>query len=195
MKYYLEITLLPNVEVGVNFLLSKVLQQIHLSLVELQDDHNQVPIGISFPNYLVSERDISLGVKLRLFANDEDTLAKVKISHWLVRLRDYVHITSIRPVPVKKITGYAVYKREQPRESKERLARRYAKRKGVDYEQGLELYRNTKTQFIKLPFIKIKSLSSQHSFRLYINKISVPSAINDKFGTYGLSSISSVPEF
>jgi CRISPR-associated protein (Cas_Csy4). len=66
----LEITLLPNPEVGKNFLWSKVFQQIHLGLVEMQDDQARVPIGLSFPEYITGEKYSVLGGKLRLLAKD-----------------------------------------------------------------------------------------------------------------------------
>ena len=71
MRFYCEITLLPNPEVNLNFLWSKVFQQIHLGLVEMQDEQRRVPIGISFPEYVIGEKYSVLGDKLRLFAQDE----------------------------------------------------------------------------------------------------------------------------
>lgn len=56
MRFYCEITLLPNPEVNLNFLWSKAFQQIHLGLVEMQDDRKQVPIGVGFPEYMIGEK-------------------------------------------------------------------------------------------------------------------------------------------
>ena len=215
MKSYLEITLLPNPEVGVNFLWSKVFQQIHLGLVEIQDDQGQVLIGLSFPEYVIGDKYSLLGSKLRLFANDEGMLNQFDAVKWLARLSDYVHCTSIRPVP-EKIIGYAIYQREQPKTNPERLARRYAKRHGVDFDTALNglvdlkstekpLNADFKIQFrycemtkknISSPFIRLKSMSSEQVFCLWIKKISADtqsSATN--FSSYGLSTISTVPEF
>lgn len=136
MNYYLEITLLPNYEINLFNLWSKTFQQIHLGLVEMQDDQKQVPIGISFPEYKNGEKFGVLGSKLRLLAPDEASLMRFDASKWLTRLSDYVHYTSIRPVP-DSIKGFAVYHREQPKTGRERLARRYAKRHNLDYETVL----------------------------------------------------------
>jgi CRISPR-associated endonuclease Csy4 len=204
MKSYLEITLLPNPEVGVNFLWSKVFQQIHLGLVEIQDDQGQVPIGLSFPEYVIGDKYSILGSKLRLFANDEAVLKQFDAVKWLTRLSDYVHSTSIQPVP-EKIIGYAIYRREQPKTNPERLARRYARRLAerekraevkADYENALTIYSKRNYQSINSPFIRLKSLSSDNNFCLWIKKIPVDiQASTANFSSYGLSSVSSVPEF
>ena len=99
----------------------------------------RVPIGVSFPEYVIGEKYSVLGGKLRLFAQDEATLAQFDAAKWLSRLSDYVHCTSIRPLP-ERLTGYAIYQREQPKTNKERLARRYAKRHNIDYDTALLHY-------------------------------------------------------
>ena len=213
MKFYLEITLLPNPEVGINFLWSKVFQQIHLGLVGMQDEQGGVPIGVAFPEYVLGDKYSVLGGKLRLFAEHEATLSQFNASNWLVRLSDYVHCISIRPVP-EKLSGYATYQREQPKTSKERLARRYAKRHGMDLETALhstiDLTAKSppnaayKTQFryydmpqkaVTTPFIRLQSLSSGQTFCLWIKKTMVAEPIGAVFNSYGLSAISTVPEF
>lgn len=213
MKSYLEITLLPNPEVGINFLWSKVFQQIHLGLVEIQDDQGHVPVGISFPDYVTGEKFSLLGSKLRLFAMDEATLIQFNAGKWLSRLSDYVHCTSIRPLP-EKLMGYAIYQREQPKTNKERLARRYAKRHNIDYETALNStidltahlnpnpeykmqfrYSDMPQRNVSTPFIRLKSLSSDTAFCLWIKKTVTAEPTGTAFSTYGLSAASTVPEF
>ena len=194
MGFYCEITLLPNPEVNINFLWSKVFQQIHLGLVEIQDDQGRVPIGVSFPEYVVGEKYSVLGGKCRLFAPDEATLARFNAAKWLVRLNDYVHCTGIRPVP-EKLAGYAVYQRQQPKTNKERLARRYAGRHSVDYDTALMRYNSMAHQTITAPFIRLKSLSGNQVFCLWIKKTVVVEPSGSTFSSYGLSAESSVPEF
>ncbi len=195
MKYYIEMTLLDNPDLNLFSLWSKVFQQIHLGLVEIQDDQGQVPIGLSFPEYVIGEKYSLLGSKLRLFANDEAGLKQFDAVKWLARLSDYVHCTSIRPVP-EKLIGYATYQREQPKTNPERLARRYARRHNVEYEIALTLYSKKNYQAINSPFIRLKSLSSDNNFCLWIKKIRVDTqSSTTKFSRYGLSSVSTVPEF
>ncbi len=213
MGFYCEITLLPNPEVNSHFLWSKVYQQLHLGLVELQDGQKQVLIGISFPEYKVGEKFSLLGEKCRLFAQDEAILMQFNAGKWLARLSDYVHCTSIRPVP-DKVIGYATYQRVQPKTNKERLARRYAKRHQLDFETALNGTVNLtgdsqpsaayKSQFrycdmlpkpIPLPFIRLKSLSSEQTFCLWIKKTEASQPSGSSFNSYGLSATTTVPEF
>ena len=214
MNYYQEISLLPNFEINLFKLWSETFQQIHFGLVEVQDGQKRVPIGVSFPEYKMGEKFAVLGSKLRLFAPDETVLAQFDANKWLAQLCNYVHCTSIRQVP-DDVKGYAVYRRDQPKSSKERLARRYAKRHGLDYETtlngnvklsvkpqtGMECekmlmsYSEMPHKTITSPFIRLKSLSNGNLFCLWIKKSKMENRGNGTFSTYGLSSTSTVPEF
>ena len=48
MKYYQEVTLLPNEEITPNFLWSKVYNQLHLALADVKNKNGIDGIGISF---------------------------------------------------------------------------------------------------------------------------------------------------
>ena len=212
MKHYLEITLLPNNELNLLNLWSSVFQQIHLGLVEMQDGENTVPIGLSLPEYKMGERFGILGGKLRLFAPDESALAQFDAVKWLSRLSDYVHCTGIRTVP-EKLAGYSIYKRVQPKNNPERLARRYAKRHNLDLDSALNETVNLQalrgdagypTEFrycdmpkpeLGLPYIRLKSLSGGQSFCLWIEKTSAAQPMAGGFSCYGLSTSATVPEF
>jgi CRISPR-associated endonuclease Csy4 len=212
MRCYLEITLLPNPEINLNFLWAKVFPQIHLGLVEMQDENKNVPIGLSFPEYGLGRKSGVLGGKCRLFAGDEAILERFDARKRLARLSDYVHCTGIRPVPAK-LLGHAIYRRRQPKTNPERLARRYAKRHGLDFETALNAtvrvrpegrdvgyqtafrYCEMPRQPVPLPFIRLKSLSSEKSFCLWIEKSAVAEPVAGGFSCYGLSARSTVPEF
>jgi len=114
MNYYLDITLLPDADIGLHFLWEKVYQQIHLGLVEIQDADGNVPIGVAFPCY--DEQKLQLGNKLRLLAESENLLERFNAPQWLSRLSDYMHLTSIRNVPNRSQT-HASYHRIQPKSS------------------------------------------------------------------------------
>ena len=193
MKSYLEITLKPQPEILLYFLWEKVYQQVHLALVEIQDADGKVVVGSSFPEY---DYDLhQLGSKLRLFAPSEENLESLNIQKWLCRLTDYVHITSIRDVP-KNITEYAFFKRIQTKSSNARLARRKAKREGISLDDALLALKKHKEQISKVPYIHIKSLSSDERYRLMIGCVGAKeSSKMVNFSTYGLSSTSSVPMF
>lgn len=212
MRFYLEITLLPNPEVGLNFLWSKVFQQLHLSFVEAQNAEKRVPIGIGFPKYRVGDKSFGLGAKCRLFAEDLATLDRYVAAQRLVRLSDYVHCTGIRPVP-DKLLGYAIYRRRHPKTNPERLARRYARRHGLDLEHAFSTTVKLREQAsntaypksfrycdmlkpsVALPFIRLQSLSGGQTFCLWIDKIQATVPMAGGFNAYGLSSVATVPEF
>ena len=204
MKFYQEITLIDQAEISPYFIWSKLYTQLHIALAEIKDDSDKVGIGASFPQYIFEEKvenqkaRINLGNKLRLFAESEADLKKLDIRKWLERLEDYVHITSIREVP-SDIKGYAIYKRKQVKTNAQRLARHRVKRGDIGFDEALARYSNvvTKTNF---PYIEMKSLStsdqqSEKRFKLFIEKQPAEKTETQVFSTYGLSSVSSVPEF
>ncbi|UJP05468.1 MAG: type I-F CRISPR-associated endoribonuclease Cas6/Csy4 [Nitrosomonas sp.] len=218
MEYYQEITLMPNADIDQYFLWSKTFQQIHLGLVEMQDDQKRAPIGVSFPEYKSGEKCGVLGSKLRLFAPNEATLLQFDAGKWLIRLTDYVHCTGVRAVP-SAVKSYAIYQREQPKTNRERLARRYARRDAKHhnldhgialnsevtlsarlegnaiYEQAMIRYRDMPHRTVATPFIRLKSLHSGHTFCLWIKKRAIDHYYNGTFSTYGFSATSTVPEF
>lgn len=228
MKLYQEITVIPNHDIDNHFIWSKLLTQIHLGLVSIQDENKKSPIGISFPEYFMGEKLGAIGSKVRIFTQNKDDLLKLDTAKWLSRLTDYVHITSIREVPLK-INGYAIYNRYQPKVNKERLARRYLNREeklknivsdskstneqikkaqeqlekreqrrdteNKDFSTALADYGNIKSKSVSLPFIKMKSLETKHDFCLWIKKTQTDKPSYQKFSTYGLSAISTLPEF
>jgi CRISPR-associated endonuclease Csy4 len=194
MKCYVDITLLPSADIALYFLWEKVYQQLHLGLVESQQSDKTVKIGVAFPEY--KREKFQLGSKLRLFAPSNADLENLNINQWLSRLSDYVHITSIREVPNKKIKGYAHFKRIQLKSNNARLARRKAKRKEISLDEAQEFYKHYKEVYSRAPFVRIKSLSSDKLFRLLIEKVGVDKAgSKEVFSTYGLSSTSTVPLF
>lgn len=192
MKFYIEVTLLPDVEIGLNFLWQKVYQQIHLALVEIQDANKQVPIAVAFPEY---EKDtFYLGKKLRLFANEQSQLDALDIQKWLARLSDYVHFTKVREVPAD-ITQYVCFGRLQAKSNIERLARRKARRENITEQNALALLKGFKDERLKEPFVHLKSLSGGQDFRLFISKRKVEQAVTGSFNLYGLSAFATVPWF
>lgn len=214
MKFYQELKLLYQEEISIHFLWSKLFGQLHLGLVEMQDDQGRVPIGLSFPDYNTGEKYSVLGGKCRLFAHDEATLMRFDAQKWLAHFKDYVHCTTIRAVP-EKLKGYATYQRFQPKTNHARLARRYARRHDMDFDTAFngtvqlladkapvdatynmafrycELSRKT----VSLPFIRLESLSNRHTFCLWIKKTDVLVPSGTYFSCYGLSTNSTVPEF
>ena len=200
MKYYQDITLLPDAEVSLGFIWEKVYQQIHLLLVEHKRAENQSQIGLSFPTY--GDKTFPLGNQLRLLADDEEQLVQANVIQWLQRLSDYVHVKSIKAVP-SDVNEFACFYRVNPKSQQRRikqLDRRVtvlAQRHGVaEDEMRAQLLTSIEQGFSesKLPYINVQSLSSAtneqpHKFMLFIecDKSSKPKAKGDVFTCYGLS--------
>lgn len=193
MQYFVEITLLPSAEVPLYFLWEKVYQQVHLALVETTNVDGLTSIGVSFPQYSTNKKH--LGSKLRIFARTESELEKLHFSKWLSHLLDYVHIKSIKPIPVKT-QGYGIFSRVQTKSSTERIARRKAKREGVSYESAIIALAHYQEKLSDLPYVHIKSISSGKRYRLFISFTKKDAECdNIKFSTYGLGHSSAVPLF
>ena len=200
MNYYIEVTLMENDQFSPYELWSQLYPQLHLALVEAKNADNKVSIGFSFPQYRFhQDKGVGfIGTKLRLFAESEADLKKLDIRRWLERLEDYVHVTSIREVP-NDIKNYAIYKRKQVKTNAQRLARHRVKRGDIGFDEALARYSNVVTT-TNMPYIEMKSLStsdqqSEKRFKLFIEKQPAEKTETQVFSTYGLSSVSSVPEF
>ena len=184
MKYYLDITLLPDTEITLGFIWHKVYQQIHIALAENKVADNESAIALSLPNY--GDHKFPLGNKLRLLAETEQVLDTLAINTWLKRFTDHTHITSIKSVP-ESVNEYACFSRKQVKTNFSRLARRRAKRHNETFEQALQHYVSFEDEKTKLPFINIKSLSKGEQFRLFIERKVSEQAEKGKFNCYGLS--------
>lgn len=193
MKFYLDITLLPNAEANLGFLWQKVYTQLHLALVEMKTTNGNHTIAVSFPEY--GNKDFPLGSKLRLLALTQTQLQQLDIGKWLNRLTDYTRYTSIKEVP-ESVSTFLRFKRVQFDTNVERLARRRAKRKGEPLEQVLKYFDGFKDQKSKLPFINMNSLSQSKRFRLFVEKKTALQKESGEFTCYGLSKQeATVPEF
>lgn len=192
MKYYQEISLLPNAEINPYFIWQKLYQQIHLALAENKTAGNASATGVSFPEYNADK--YSLGTKLRLFSEDEGSLEQMYFEKWLNRLRDYVHLSHIKPVP-EKIAGHACFKHIKLKGNKEKLARRRAKRKGETLQQALSHFENFEEQRTKLPYINMTSQTNRQRFRLFIEKQAMDKPQPGLYSCYGLSNVTTVPLF
>ncbi len=193
MDVYLDITLLPGDDIGHHFLWEKVFQQVHIALVENKNAEGNSPFGLTFPEFNAEKN--RLGRKLRFFAENETMLQQLNINQWLDRLTDYVHITSIRPVP-ENVEYFVQFYPLRFKSSLERLARRAAKRHGISYEKAMEERAAFKPQRTRAPFIWTKSQSNGQRFRLFIGHRQVDSSDSAPvFSCYGLTRQGSLPQF
>jgi CRISPR-associated endonuclease Csy4 len=190
MKYYIEISLLPSINISLGFLWEKMFSRIHMELVKIKGLDEKVQIGLGFPKY--QSKDFPLGDKLRIFALSLSDLREFNPK--FDGLEDYIHFSEIRDVP-KKVNNFSRFERIQFKTSGERLARRDIKRLNISYEQAINKYKNYKERLAKTPFINIQSQSTGKRFCLFIKKQKCSFPVYKKFGTYGLSKTSTVPEF
>ncbi len=192
MAYYQDITLLPTADVSISFLWQKVYKQIHLALVDNKKPNNTSAIGLAFPEYDADQH--KLGNKLRLFAEDEALLNRCQCEQWLNRLKDYVYISSIKPVP-EKLIGHACFKQVKFNGSKGRMIRRRLKRTDETLEQVLEHFKDFKEQLSPLPYIQSHSETNGHRFRLFIDMSIQNEPKYGVYSCYGLSNEFTVPLF
>lgn len=192
MSYYQEIALLLKARIGLYDFWQKLYQQIHLALVEKKTGKNTSKIGVSFPEY--NAKEFLLGTKLRLFAEDKATLTDMQCEKWLAHLHDYAVIGEITPVP-EVVKGYACFAHIKLQGSKEKLARRRAKRHGETIEQAMAHFTTLDEQRSKLPYINMISQTTGRKFPLFIDKQTKGQAHNGMYSCYGLSKEVTVPIF
>jgi len=199
MKWYIDITLLPDAEASLGFLWKKMYPIIHVALVESKSPEGNFNLAVSFPGY--GDKSFPLGAKLRLFATTRERLQQLDISGRLNRFSDYCHWTSIKEVP--EVKKYVCFSRKQFKTSVIRLARRRMKRTNESLEGAIDSIKSKgfTNMSSNLPYINLQSSSTQensnakHIFRLFIEKTDSNSPAPGSFNSYGLSKSATVPWF
>ena len=217
--HYCEFTCLRDAEISTGFLMGRLMHALHLTMASETPPGQTCPFGVTFPDYRPFEpralsRQMSqdgsedgedgdtdlepvppIGKRVRLFARSEQELDSIVWSKSMVGLDDYVHRTKPRPTP-STIASFAAFARRQPKASPERLIRRAMKRQGIDESEAIERYVGYTMDRCRLPWIDMRSESSKHHFRLFIERIETPAAPSQwGFSTYGLSRTVSLPLF
>lgn len=206
--YFQELTILADGEISPNFILGKAFGQIHLALVERCDDAGRSSIGVAFPQYRFVDPKLhadaterqkgppQIGQKVRLFAREKSALQDINISKWLGGLDDYVHVTSVKLL-ARKVQRFMTYSRYQPRASKPRLIRRRMKRQSTSLEAATTHFDGMDEELCRLPYVSMRSLSSQRQFRLFVRAKEFESESDQSwsFSSYGLSEATPVPAF
>ncbi|MCU4356720.1 type I-F CRISPR-associated endoribonuclease Cas6/Csy4 [Acinetobacter ursingii] len=197
MTYYIELTLIDNPDFSSFELWSKVYTQLHIAFAEQADEEGKISYGVSFPKYrLIQQKKLGyLGDKIRIFTDSVEALEQLNLAHWLARLQDYVHVLSARKVPEDKINGYATYFKVNPKLTVEQRVVHQAERRGISIEEAQEHFKALDLMETFEPYINMKSQTNDMNFRLIIGKKRVDEANIGKFGSYGLSRTSTVPEF
>jgi CRISPR-associated endonuclease Csy4 len=197
MYHFIELNLLPDEGISTSFIMSKVMDVLHLCFVNIEKQVGHNPVGLAFPEYCYDtdeQRKSTLGTKLRLYAKDEAPLEMLDLKKQLARFEDYVHLKAIRPLERTKV-AFACFKRVQVRSSVERLARRRAAHLQQPLEEALAFFEASgkANRVTDLPFVHLHSQSSEQVFRLFVAKVATEESVDWRFSTYGLSSTVGVP--
>ncbi len=202
MKYYQEISILPDPEINSYFLWTKLYTTLHHHFAKLHKacgaQHTQ--FGVSFPEYVYEEKNgkifANLGAKLRVFAKTEQALSELNLAQLLSALSDYVHIKSIREVPEDAIPvrfkRYHAKGLQRIEKHQRRIADFLARKSGKTAEECLQnLLASKPNADCNLPYILLNSSSTGHKFQLFIQREEVdkPQDNQSQFSCYGLSSL------
>lgn len=197
LVYFQDITLIEQPEISLGFLWSKVFMQLHLALADIKSKKGISDIGISIPEYQQPGSKFPLGTKLRVFAISKERLDDLNLELWFKQLSDYIHIRKEpRKVPERLVSSYAIFSRKVVKSGVECLARRRARKDpSITYEEALRrLYLSSRD--CNLPYVNLKSLSSNHDFKLFIERKMVDQTEDvTEFSSYGLSKVTAVPIF
>ena len=187
MDHYVDLTLLPDPEIAQQHLMGALFSKLHLALVAQHSEN----IGISFP--AAQEDRVWLGECLRLHG-DQAAIAGLMAHNWLTGMRDHVHSTAVLAAPPK--AGFRVVSRVQAKSNPERLRRRQMRRHGLDAGQALVRVPDTAAERLDLPYVQLRSQSTEQSFRLFIRHGPLlGTATAGTFGAYGLSATATIPWF
>lgn len=187
MDHYIDLQLLPDPEFTQPHLMSALFSKLHRALVAQRSEN----IGISFP--AVKTEPPWLGDCLRLHG-DHAALTGLIAANWLTGVRDHVEGTAVLAVPLK--VSFRVVSRVQAKSNPERLRRRQMHRHGLDAAQAHARVPDASTERLDLPYVQLRSQSTEQSFRLFIRHGALlETATAGIFGAYGLSTTATIPWF
>lgn len=183
MNYYIDIEVLPDLEIGAQHLLNNVFAKCHRVISQ----HGEGNVGVSFPQYKKM-----LGHILRLHGSATD-LNRLMALNWLAGLKDYCQCSAVAEVPAN--ARYRTVSRYQRKSAHNKRKRSIAKG-WLTQEQAMEAIPDTQQHNITYPFIALKSLSNHNPMRIYIKLGELQNEPhNGTFGSYGLSSKTTIPWF
>lgn len=183
MDCYIEITLKPDAELPLNWLLNAVYTKLHKAL----NDSKSITVGVSFPN-----ASVTLGDMLRLHGQ-ADGLQKFSEPDWLGGMAGYCTLSRILTVP--DTARYRTVSRKQPSMTQSKL-KRLIKRGSISPDYVKEYRAKMFTKGLDLPYLELKSCSTGHRHRRYIELGDFQdSPISGEFDQFGLSKTATIPWF
>ncbi|MDC5842327.1 type I-F CRISPR-associated endoribonuclease Cas6/Csy4 [Vibrio europaeus] len=184
MNFFLDIRVEPDLEISAPALLNNLFAKFHRTMAQTCKGQ----VAVSFPNV-----DGTLGDVLRLHGSQQ-ALEVLMTQPWLKGLRDYTHVTEVQPVPAE-IQGYRTVSRIQ-KKSPQNLRKRSIAKGWLTEEEALHKIPDHKQKPLKLPYLRLQSLSSKSIMRIYIQhgEITEQAVVGD-FSSYGLSRKATIPWF
>ena len=186
MDHYLDLHVRPDPEFAPEPLMSALFSKLHRALVEC----HSTDIGISFP--AVKPERPTLGNHLRLHGTSS-ALQHLMARPWLNGMMDHLLVGEVGAVPDG--VAHIAVSRVQSKSSPARLARRRIRRHGTDPLPVSESHLTAAGAQLSLPYVSIRSRSTQQTFRLFIRHDEVVVPQNGLFGCYGLGCGTTVPWF
>lgn len=188
--HYIDITLLSDPEFSHAHLMGALVAKLHRVLVH----GKTTDVGVSYPRHIdhpQSKR--TLGNVLRLHGTI-DALEHLMGQDWLKGMRDHTQVSTARPVP--DAAQHRAVRRRQFKTNVERLRRRRMQRKGETADQAAAAIPATVERAPDLPFVQLRSNSTDQSFYLYIQHGPLQSEpVAGTFNAYGLGQGATVPWF
>ncbi len=183
MDNYIEITLQPDAEMPLNWLLNAVYTKLHKALHDL----GSTSIGVSFPQY-----KIILGNTLRIHGSHE-ILDKLMQANWLGGLLGYCKLSNITPVPGG--VSHRTISRKQSTMTPSKL-RRLIERGSISDEEVKQYRDKMFSKGLDNPYIELQSTSNGHRHRRYIEFGELlDHQVRGEFDSFGLSKTATVPWF
>ena len=144
---------------------------------------------MSFPAF---KKD--LGNILRIHGSKDDLNCLMQLN-WVGSLFSFLEFSEILEVP--NSTKYRIVSRVQNKSSVERLYRRSLRNNKITKEEALiRLQKLKDLNYIRTPFIEMRSNSSRQRFKLFIEHGKVlDSPLEGNFSSYGLSNTATIPWF
>lgn len=187
MDHHVDIEVRRDPEFPANLLMSALYGKLHRALVA----QNSTRIGVSFPGFDLKAPH--LGMRLRLHG-DLASLSALLESDWLAGMREHVMLEP--PARVPETASHRGIRRVQVKSSPERLRRRLMHRHNLDADEARQRIPDDVAQFLKLPFLQLRSTSTGQSYRLFIEHGTLQSEpVPGDFNTYGLSQVATIPWF
>lgn len=196
MRKFIKITILPDDTAGISapMIMNNAMEKLHQLFVHIKDEKDNIPVGISFPEY--DDENISLGKIIHVIGEETD-LAALKIREQVKSLQDYLHVSDIRAIPAQKVDGYVAYARVRHDSSKEKLVRRSMKRHNLSKEEAEQNYKKYDRQtFPRYPFVLLRSKSTgAKNYPLYLKRIFLQASGPMSFNTFGINPKAGVENF